>query len=86
MLSLSVTLIGVFVLPVLDLIGLPTASKLFGLAALLLAGYAFALAGHYEMYNPNSGRSMTYFPFQERIAVIGIALAVVAYAAVAVSK
>ena len=41
MLSLSLTLVGVFILPVLDVIALCTASELFGLAALLLVGYAF---------------------------------------------
>ena len=68
MLSLSVTLMGVFTLPVLDLIGGLAAARLFGLAVLLLVAYAFALAGHYAMYNRRTKRSMSYFPLQERAA------------------
>jgi len=85
LLSLSITLIGVFVLPVLDVIGQTAASRLFGLAALLLVGYALALAAHYEMYNPRTARSMTYFPLQERVAVAAVAVAGLAYAATAVA-
>jgi hypothetical protein len=79
LLSLSTTLIGVFTLPMLDVVGLRTSAKLFGLAVLLLVGYAFALAGHYEMYNPRTGRSMDYFPRQERVAVGVVAVMSVGY-------
>ena len=48
LLALAVTLIGVFVLPVLG-VGLPFARYALGLAFVLLAGYPFALAGHYEI-------------------------------------
>jgi hypothetical protein len=79
LLSLSITLIGVFTLPMLGVIGLHTAAKLFGLVVLLLLGYTFALAGHYEMYNRRTGRSMAYFPRQERIIVAAVAVMGVAY-------
>jgi hypothetical protein len=79
LLSLSLTLIGVFVLPVINVIGLGAASKIFGLAVLLLVGYAFALAGHYEMFNPTSGRSMEYFPLQERVVVALVGIATISY-------
>jgi hypothetical protein len=46
--ALAVTLIGVFVLPVLGA-GLTFARYALGLAFVLLAGYPFALAGHYEI-------------------------------------
>lgn len=85
MLSLSTTLIGVFVLPVLDAIGQEAASRVFGLAALLLLGYAFALAGHYEMYNPRAGRSMQYFPLQERVVVAMVGIAAIVYIAAALA-
>jgi hypothetical protein len=46
--SLAVVLIGVFVLPVLGA-GLTFARYALGWAFLLLAGYPFALAGHYDI-------------------------------------
>src|SRR4051794_23974564 len=46
--SLAVTLIGVFVLPVLGA-ELVFARHALGVAFVLLAGYPFALAGHYEI-------------------------------------
>lgn len=78
MLSLSVTLIGVFALPALDVIGRESASRLFGLSVLLLLGYAFALAGHYEMYRAGA-RTMRYFPTQERVVVALVAAAALIY-------
>jgi hypothetical protein len=38
-------------------------------AALLLAGYPFALAGHYDMFTPNTRRSRQFCTFQEAIAI-----------------
>lgn len=84
MLSLSFTLVGVFILPVLDIIGEHAAGTVFGFAVLLLLGYAFALAGHYEMLDPRTRRSMAYFPVQERWVVAGVGLAAAAYIVVAV--
>jgi hypothetical protein len=84
-LSLSITLIGVFALPALDAIGREAATRLFGLASLLLVGYALALAGHYELYNPTTSRSMRYFPRQERVAVAAVAIAALAYVAAALA-
>lgn len=46
--ALAVVLIGVFVLPVLGA-GLSFARYALGLGFVLLAGYPFALAGHYEI-------------------------------------
>lgn len=84
MLSLSITLIGVFALPALDAVGRGTASRLFGLSVLFLLGYAFALAGHYEMYTPGP-RSMVYFPVQERVVAVCVVIAAVAYIAAALA-
>jgi hypothetical protein len=55
----------------------------FGLALLLFIGYPFALAGHYDMYNRKSGRSMRYFPVQEKVVAACVLLAIVAYLIVA---
>ena len=48
LLGLLVVLVGVFVLPVLGA-GVAFARYALGWAFLLLAGYPFALAGHYEI-------------------------------------
>jgi hypothetical protein len=84
LLSLTTSFIGVFVLPILDVIGRHAASRMFGLAAVLLLGWAFALAGHYEMYNWTTKRSYDPFPRQERIAASVVAVAVVAYVVIAI--
>lgn len=83
-LSLSVMLVGVFTLPALDVVDSGTAARLFGLAALLLLGYAFALVGHYEMYKPGP-RSMRFFPTQERVVTMLVGIAAVGYVAAAFS-
>src|SRR5262245_3581359 len=57
LLSLLVIAVAVFVAPVLGFGGEEFAKKAFGLAVLLLVGYAFALAGHYDMYNRHTSRS-----------------------------
>lgn len=83
MLSLAITLIGVFVLPVLGLVGRATAARLFGLATILLLGWAIALAGHYELYNPTTARSYDYFPLQERVATGAVVVVAATYIVVA---
>lgn len=62
----------------IDVIGRESASRLFGLSVLLLLGYAFALAGHYEMYRAGA-RTMCYFPTQERVVVALVAAAALIY-------
>ena len=66
---------NIFVIPVFVGDAGLVAEWLLALAALLLVGYPFALAGHYEMYAVGK-RSMTHFPHQERMA-IGLVVAVV---------
>jgi hypothetical protein len=58
--------------------------KAFGLAVLLLAGYPFALAGHYEMFSPRTPRTMTYCPLQEQVVLS--AAAVIFYVALAMVR
>jgi hypothetical protein len=83
LISLVVTMLGVFIAPVLGLGGATFPMKAFGLAVLLLAGYPFALAGHYEMFNPRTPRTMTYCPRQERVVLTVVAVAVVSYVVLA---
>ena len=77
--SMVVAVVGVFVLPTLDLVGTNFAEHSFALALLLFVGYPFALAGHYDMYNHKTYRSYLYFPFQEKVVVAIVAILVVAY-------
>ncbi len=82
--SMLVTVIGVFALPILGLAD-PTFIKYsFGLAVLLFVGYPFALAAHYDMYNSKTARSYLYFPFQEKVVVVIVTVLAIAYVIVAV--
>jgi hypothetical protein len=79
--SMVVLVVGVFLLPVLGFEGFMTYA--FGLAMLLFVGFAFGLAGHYDMYNKNSVRSYHYFPYQEKIVIIIIAALAITYVIIA---
>ena len=69
--SMVTIVIGVYLLPILNLVDTIFLKSSFGLAVLLFVGYPFALVGHYDMYNRKTERTYKYFPRQERI-VIGI--------------
>jgi hypothetical protein len=77
--SLSVAMLGVFTAPILDIGSAELPAKAFGLSVLLLAGYPFALAGHYDMYNPRTSRTMAYFPRQEQVVLSIVVVTVIAY-------
>lgn len=81
--SMLVVVIGVFVLPILNVANLRFMKLAFGLALLLFIGYPFALAGHYDMYNRKTTRSVKYFPFQEKVVAVCVLSAIVAYLVVA---
>jgi len=83
LLSLLVTMLGVFIAPVLDIGGVALPAKAFGASVLLLTGYPFALAGHYDMYNFRTSRTMAYCPTQERVVLAVVAVALVGYVGVA---
>jgi len=72
-----VMIIGVFILPIFG-IGFKYVKLFFGLAVLLFLGYPFALAGHYEMYKKGH-RSYSFCPFQERLVIVLICSAIIAY-------
>jgi hypothetical protein len=84
--SLVVAAAGVFLAPILAIGGSQTPAKAFGLSVLLLCGYPFALAGHYEMYNPRTARSSAYCPKQERVVLSIVAFAVAVYLAMAITR
>jgi hypothetical protein len=79
LLSMVVAMVGVFVLPILNLVGVNFMKLSFGLAVLLFISYPFALAGHYNMYNNKTKRSLSYFPSQEKVVVIIATILVVSY-------
>ena len=84
LISLLIASIGVFALPISGLADLNIIKLSFGLAVLLFVRYAFALAGHYDMYNNRTRRSKLYFPFQERIVIIIVTILAIAYIILAV--
>ena len=72
---------SIFVLPMLRLAGIDRAQHLFGLAIILLAGYPFALAGHYGILL-NAGRNGTparYAHPQELTVIASTVLVAVLY-------
>lgn len=85
LISMVVIMTGVFVFPILGFAGLNFAEHSFGLAAVIFIGYPFALAGHYEMYNNETSRSYSYFPFQEKIVVALISILAFSYIAYSIA-
>jgi hypothetical protein len=88
--SMIILVIGVFVVPILGILDSTLPEQAFGLALLLFVGYPFAIAGHYDMYNKNTDRSVdadgyyVYFTFQEKLVVVVIALVAIAYVITAI--
>jgi hypothetical protein len=78
--SMTITLVGFFIAPIVGIYGEPTAATALGLSLVLLACYPFALAGHYELFN-REARTLPFppFPHQEKVAIVITLLAVLAY-------
>ncbi|WP_346096009.1 hypothetical protein [Streptomyces olivaceiscleroticus] len=81
LLSIAVSMFGVFVAPVIGLGSANVPVKAFGLSVLLLAAYPFALAGHYDMFNPRTHRSWSYCPRQEQVALVIVGVLAIIYIA-----
>ncbi len=79
LLSMVATVLGVFVAPVLGFADTAKAQMWFGLGAILFVGHSFALAGHYELFNPKTKRSYEYFPLQEKVVFFSVAILSIAY-------
>jgi hypothetical protein len=80
LLSMMLIAIGVFILPILGLIGLNIVKRIFVLAILLVVGYPFAMAGHYELFTLREARKHPdFFPSQEKLAVIIISILAIIY-------
>jgi hypothetical protein len=78
-LSIGMSILGVFVFPVSGYRVLLRPQHWFGLSLLLLLGHMVALPAHYELFDMKRPRSMRYFPRQERIAVAGLVAAAALY-------
>lgn len=84
MFSLAMTTIGVFLAPVAGLGSVDSVAKVFGLSVILLTGYPFALAGHYEMFSSGT-RTHTWLPFQEKVCIAATGVACALYVVVALT-
>ncbi len=78
-----ITVLGVFVLPLLGIGGKELPALSLAVGALLLVGHSFAIAGHYGLYNRKAFKNPKWFPVQERIAIALVMLAVLAFLAAA---
>lgn len=79
LLAMVVTALSVFVLPAVGTIAVESVARLLGFGALIFVGHSFALAGHYELFNPRTKRSYAYFPLQERIVLLVVAVISLGY-------
>ena len=83
--SLVTIVAGVFILPILGLADLVLATRLFGLALVLFAGYPFALAGHYQLFriyaSSRQAAPAPYLPKQEAVVSVLVVLCAIAYVA-----
>ena len=96
--SFLVTLVAVFVLPAVGIGTVDGARVAFGLAALLLAGWPFAILGHYKLYpklalrwrarsdqtESSELRGREHFPKQERMVVVATILIAIGFLVVAI--
>ena len=85
LLSMVVVMVGVFVLPILGLADMNFIKIAFGLAVLLFVSHPFALAGHYDMYNNKTPRSLLYFPLQEKVVIAITTILVIIYIVLAIT-
>jgi hypothetical protein len=77
-LSMLCFVVGGLLLPIVGVIDVQTAKKLFGLGALLTMGHIFGLVGHYELFAMKV-RTHAWFPNQERIALSVVAILTILY-------
>ena len=74
--AMASMVVGVFLAPAMGRLELITVKNLFGLSTLLFLGHVVCAAAHYELFNPKTPRSFTWFPLQEKGAVLGALTAV----------
>ena len=84
--SMLVIVLGTFIVPVFLSTSLRFARFAFGLGLLFFIGHVVALAGHYEMFNPNTTRKPRPFPVQEQIVIAIVLLCAIAYIVLALTR
>jgi predicted membrane-bound spermidine synthase len=77
-LSMLCFVVGGLLLPIIGVVDIQTAKKLFGLGALLTMGHLFGLVGHYELFTIKV-RIHAWFPGQERIVLSVFAILTILY-------
>ena len=77
-LSMLCFVVGGLLLPIIGMVDIQTAKKLFGLGALLTMGHIFGLVGHYELLTIKV-RTHVWFPRQERIVLSVFAALMILY-------
>ncbi|MFC1982822.1 hypothetical protein ACFLV5_03455 [Chloroflexota bacterium] len=78
LISMTLIVIGVFILPILGVRDLNIMKAFFGLAILLFVGYPFALIGHYKLYKWRID-DHSYCPQQEKIVIYIIGALTIIY-------
>ena len=73
LLSLAITLLGVFAAQALGLIDIAPARLLFGWAVVLLACWPLAVAGHYELFNRKPRRRPAPYATRQEQLIVGLA-------------
>ena len=68
LLSILISIVGVFALPTIGALGDGFARVSFGVALILFVGFVLSLPAHYELYT-GGHRTYRYFPLQEKVAV-----------------
>lgn len=77
--SMSLIIVGVFILPIFGFKYLNIVKYIFALAVFLIVGHAFALAGHYQLFNKRKKKKQPYCSSQERNVLFILAILTAIY-------
>ncbi len=67
--GMLVLVLGVYLLPILDIIDLRLIKVFFGLGIFLFVGQAMGTAAHYQLFNRTKKREFIWFPKQEKVVL-----------------
>jgi hypothetical protein len=74
LLSLGLTLIGVFAATALGLVGMGFTRLIFGWSVVLLACWPMAVAGHYELFNRRPRQRPAPYATRQEVLAVGAAV------------
>lgn len=69
--GMLILVIGVYLLPILELTSINSTKVFFGLGIFVFIGQAIGTAAHYQLFNKTKSRIFVWFPKQEKI-ILGI--------------